>query len=287
MEHHGIEALGRELTGSGEGPLALVLAEDDVELDGTLRHHLDLGFACVLAVVPDDLPRPALTDPRIRLLRAETRGGSAVTNIVNAAIAAAAPGRWMFYGSNAEYLFFPFCEDRGVAELCTFAMEERRDALGGVTVDLFAADLDAHPGGVSPEAAHLDRIGYFAHGRRDAHGHELDRQWDIFGGLRLRFEEHVPDDRRQIQRPGLFRAAPGLRLGPDRLFDQGEYNSLQCPWHRSPTVAVASFRAAKALRRNPASRETIDGFDWPGAARFDWHSRQLLDLGLIEPGQWF
>lgn len=59
------------------------------------------------------------------------------------------------------------------------------------------------------------------------------------------------------------------------------------PWHRSPTVAIASFRAAKALRRNPASRETIGGFDWPGASRFDWHSRQLLDLGLIEPGQWF
>jgi hypothetical protein len=26
---------------------------------------------------------------------------------------------------------------------------------------------------------------------------------------------------------------------------------------------------------------------WHNSAPFEWHSQQLLDLGLMEPGQWF
>ncbi|MGR3463743.1 glycosyltransferase family 2 protein [Limimaricola sp.] len=290
MEYDGIERFTRMLRrarGIPQGPIALVLAEDAVELDSTLRHHLDLGFSRVVAVVPEDLPRPGFEAPRLDLLRAETRGPQAGIDIVNAVIAAAAPGQWLFHGYNAEYLFFPFSEDRGVADLCAFVAEERRDTVPCVTVDLYATDLQAHPDGVSREGAHLDRIGYAAQDRFDAQGRALERQQEIHGGLRWRLEEHIPPARRQILRSALFRAAPGLRLGPDHRLNREEYNTLQGPWHRSPTAATLSFRTAKALRRNPASREAMTGFDWPGSVRFEWRSRQLLDLGLIEPGQWF
>jgi len=53
------------------------------------------------------------------------------------------------------------------------------------------------------------------------------------------------------------------------------------------TAAVCSFRTAKALKRNPGSTYEINTFMWHNSAPFEWHSQQLLDLGLIEPGQWF
>lgn len=269
------------------GPIALVLIEDAVEVESTLRHHLALGFTRVVAFAPSDLPRPALSDPRLDWVQADTRTEAAGIDIVNAVIVGAAPGQWLFYCYNAEYLYFPFSEDRGVAELCAFLAEERRDTVPSVTVDLYAPDLATDPDGISLAQARLDRLGYFSHGRRDAQGHALDRQVEIFGGLRWRFEEHVPKDRCQILRVPLFRTVPGLTLGTDHRFDTPEYNTLQCAWHRSPTAAICSFRTAKALRRNPASRDVIDGFDWAGSERFEWRARQLLDLGLMEPGQWF
>ena len=37
-----------------KGPVALIFAEDETEIDSTLRHHLDLGFKSVLFLAPDD-----------------------------------------------------------------------------------------------------------------------------------------------------------------------------------------------------------------------------------------
>ena len=42
------------------------------------------------------------------------------------------------------------------------------------------------------------------------HNHPKERQLDFFGGLRWRFEEHVPPARRRIDRIALFKAKPGL-----------------------------------------------------------------------------
>ena len=35
-----------------KGPVALIFIEDEVEIDSTLRHHLDLGFQQVVALMP-------------------------------------------------------------------------------------------------------------------------------------------------------------------------------------------------------------------------------------------
>ncbi len=53
------------------------------------------------------------------------------------------------------------------------------------------------------------------------------------------------------------------------------------------TAAVASFRVAKALVRNPGSRDHVHDMTWRHSQRFDWTGQQLMDLGLMEPGQWF
>ncbi|WP_181817325.1 hypothetical protein [Paracoccus pantotrophus] len=39
--------------------------------------------------------------------------------------------------------------------------------------------------------------------------------------------------------------------------------------------------------RNPGSRGQIRGFRWRNSHPFRWNSQQLMDLGLMEPGQWF
>lgn len=277
--------------GSGllsKGPIAMVFVEDDIEIASTLRHTVDAGFAQILAFMPDEFElAPDLHESVVRVRFDIHRGGNMVT-AVNQVIAAA-PGIWMYYCFNAEYLFFPFCETRTVGEMLTFQGEERRSAMLSYVIDLYADDLKACDGPVSLERAHLDRSGYYALARPDKnnHNHPKERQLDFFGGLRWRHEEHVPANKRKIDRISLFLAAPGLTLRDDFTFSDEEYNTYACEWHNNLTAAICSFRTAKALKANPGSSFDIATFHWHNAVPFEWHSRQLMDLGLMEPGQWF
>ena len=284
------DSLGAFL-GSGQnvlltGPVSLILAEDGVELDSTVRHNLKLGFKQVLVFGAADLPLIHDADPRVAHVVHDMLADHAMETVVNRCIAAA-PLTWFAYSFNAEYLFFPFCEHRSIGEMVTFCTEEWRDTVLTYVVDLYAGDLSAHPGAVSLTDAYLDRSGYYALVRKNRANLIAERQLDYFGGLRWRFEEHIPPTRRRIDRVGIFRAKPGLTLRADHTFDDPEYNTYACPWHNSPTAALCSFRTAKALKRNPGSRFDIQTFRWHNSTPFSWASQQLLDLGLMEPGQWF
>ena len=267
------------------GPVAVVLVEDDVEVDTTLRHHQQCGFAAVVALMPARFRLPRDLEATAWRVDYDTSADDATVVAMNAVIAAL-QGRWIYYCYNAEYLFFPFCETRTVGEMLTFHTEERRSAMLTYVIDLYADDLGQYPDAVSLDAAHLDRSGYYALARAGAGGAK-ERQLDFFGGLRWRFEEHVPKERRKIDRIALFRAKQGLQLRADHTFSDEEYNTFACPWHNNLTAAICSFRTAKALKSNPGSTFDIQSFKWHNSAPFEWHSRQLLDLGLMEPGQWF
>jgi len=227
---------------------------------------------------------PDLADTIVRVGYDVRRDGG-LERAVNAVIDLA-EGQWVYYCYNAEYLFYPFCETRVVGEMLAFHTEERRDAMLSYVVDLYAGDLDSYPNAVSLDSAFIDRTGYYALARPDAanHNHPKERQLDFFGGLRWRYEEHVPLPRRKIDRVSLFRAKAGLRLREDHTFNDEEYNTYACPWHNNLTASVCSFRTAKALKRNPGSTYDIETFRWHNSGPFEWHSRQLLDLGLMEPG---
>lgn len=270
-----------------KGPVALLFIEDATEVASTLAHLRDAGFRQILALTPASLDLPPDLPANIHRIDYATQAEAAVPMAVNAMIAAAPETTWFYYGFNAEYLFHPFCESRNVRELLAFHAEERRDAMLTYVVDLYAADLDRHPDAVSLDHAMLDRSGYYALARKDAKGQAHERQLDFFGGLRWRFEEHIPKGRRRIDRIALFRAQAGLKLRDDHTFSIEEYNTYACPWHHNLTAAIASFRTAKALRTNPGSRFDIRSFTWHNSVPFDWSSRQLMDLGLMEPGQWF
>ncbi len=267
------------------GPIALILAEDDVEIASTLRHHLSQGFRSVVVFGSEEIAAPEQMDGPVFWVNHDMTEDAALETAVNTVIDAA-PGQWLYYCYNAEYLHFPFCEDRTVGEMLAFHTEERRVAMLTYVIDLYAEDLTSSPDAVSLETAHFDTTGYYALARWNGRDYE-DRQFDFFGGLRWRFEEHIPWTRRRIDRIGLFRATPGLVLKPDHTFNVVEYNTYACPWHNNLTAAICSFRTAKALKRNPGSRAAINSFTWRGSARFQWTSGQLMDLGLMEPGQWF
>ena len=271
-----------------KGPLAIIMAEDPIEVDTTLRHHIQAGFRDVLLLAPEAIAvAPELQDDLHRVtydVHAENALVAAVNRVIEAF-----PGLWMYYCFNAEYLFHPFCETRTVRDLIAFHAEERREAMLTYVVDLYAGDLERFPNAVSLETAHLDRSGYYALARQDPENnwHPKERQLDFFGGLRWRFEEHVPQTRRKIDRISLFKAKKGLVLRPDFTFSDEEYNTYACPWHNNLTATVCSFRTAKALKSNPGSRWGITTFGWHNSTPFQWHSQQLMDLGLMEPGQWF
>lgn len=277
--------LARSRSTLATGPVAVTLAEDEVELGATIAHNHALGFASQVVLhpgwvdLPGDLPGRVLSAPW------DPRHESALCDAVNRVIEAVPPGTWISCGYNAEFLFYPFCETRRVGEMLAFHAGERRPAVPACVVDLYADDLARHPDGIDRAAPLFDRIGYFALGGNGAG--ETEPPVDLYGGLKWRFEQHVPTDRRRIDRIALFQTRKGLRLGPDHRFNLPGYNALSCAWHRNLTAAICSFRTAKALRTNPASRFEIDGFRWFGSEPFGWSSRQLMDHGLMEPGQWF
>ena len=275
---------GEELV---RGPVCLILSEDGVELQSTIAHHLDRGFRKVVVFAPGW--QEIEEDPGRRVIRVvhDMMADHALEDAVNAAIATVPAGTWMAYVYNAEYLYYPFCEDRTIGELCTFCTEERRESILCYVVDLYAADLADHPSAVDHATAHFDRLAYFALGRLGPGHHPLERQHDFFGGLRWRFEEYIPQNRRRIDRISIFRSKADLRLRGDHTFSDEEYNTYACPWHNNPTAVVASFRTAKALRRNPRSRNEIGTFWWRNSTRFEQTSRQFMTLGMMEPGQWF
>jgi hypothetical protein len=270
------------------GPVAIVLAEDGVEVDTTLRHHQYAGFKEVVLLAPAEIAVAPKVEATVHRVDYDVYKENALTDAVNGVIEAA-PGIWLYYCYNSEFLFHPFCEDRNIRELIAFHAEERREALLTYVIDLYAGDLNRYPNAVSLDDAHLDRSGYYALGRPDPsnHNHPRARQLDFFGGLRWRFEEHVPPQKRKIDRICLFKTKPGLRLRADYTLSDEEMNTYACPWHNNITTALVSFRTAKALRTNPGSRFDIHDFRWRNSIPFEWHSQQLMDLGLMEPGQWF
>ena len=287
MHYPNLQALiADSKTALRKGPVAMILIEDDVEVASTITHHAKAGFAQMIAfgmpgsVLPDGMP------DNLHWVDFDVTAADALSVIANAMIKAL-PGQWLYYCYNAEFLFYPFFENRSVGEMLGFMTEERRDTVMSYLVDLYAQDLKAHPNGVDRDAAYFDKSGYYALARQDGEGATLERQIAVFGGLRWRFEEHIAKHRQRTDRVSFFRAQPGLQMLPDRSSNIAEYNTFSCPWHNNLSAAIGSFRTAKALRRNPGSRDVINTFHWPQSEPFSWQSQQLLDLGLMEPGQWF
>lgn len=270
----------------GKGPFAFIFAEDSVGLQSTVDHHSLQGFRKIFVFGDTTQVQIFEDDAPVYTVEMELPISGDIAPLMNQIIPKI-EGQWAYYCYNGEYLYYPFCESRTIGEMIAFNMEERRDTVMTFVVDLYAPDLWEEPSGVDIHNAHLDKSGYYALDRKDEWNNSISCQMDFYGGLRWRFEEHVHKDKRRIDRVSIFRAVEGLQLRSDFTFNLPDYNTYACPWHNNITGSVCSFRAAKALKRNPGSTFDIQTFYWHNSVQFEWSSQQLMDLGLMEPGQWF
>ncbi|MEM8801391.1 MAG: glycosyltransferase family 2 protein [Pseudomonadota bacterium] len=287
MRFDGLEQLTRDAAvKAAKGPVAAIIAEDDVEVAATIAHHAERGFKTIFLFAPAELELPFQIEAGVHRVDFPTMADGAAFTIVNALNAKLPEKTWLYYCYNAEFLFYPFSENRTVGELLAFHTEERRFSMLAYVIDVYAGDLGQADNAVSLEDAHLDRSGYYALAREDETG-KKERQLNFHGGLRWRFEEHIEEARRKIDRISLVRTRHDIHLRRDHTWSDEELNTYSCPWHHNLTAAIVSFRTAKALRVNPASRFEINSFRWHNSVPFEWQSQQLLNLGLMEPGQWF
>jgi hypothetical protein len=268
-----------------KGPVGFIFAEDLTGLSSSIRHHARLGFKNLFVLKRQDLELPESCVDLCQAIDIPDAFFSDVSPHVNQIIELF-PDRWIYYCFNAEYLHFPFCENRSIDDLTDFITEEKRAAVFTYTIDLYPDDLSKAKDGFSLEGAHFDGAGYYAL-QRFVDGAEQDRQLDIYGGLKWRFEEHLPYEKRRLNRVSLFKPEMGLEMDARGYFNNPEYNTFSCPWHHNTTITICSFRTAKSLKTNPGSTFEIDSFVWSKSVKFRWNSQQLMDHGFMEPGQWF
>ncbi|MEM7745123.1 MAG: hypothetical protein AAF409_15570 [Pseudomonadota bacterium] len=258
------------------GPLAILLCESAVHAASSVRRLADLGASMVITL-GETGPMPTTACPVLRIREMPDRNVAA--SQVNQLIDGLA-GRWLLWQWNAEYFFFPFCETRKLADLTAFLSDERRRGLYTYALDLYAPDMPAPDSDPTGLELWFDSSGY--HAFPDA-----NQDLTVYGGLGWRFQEITPNDMAQIGRTSLFRAERGIHLDPNLTFLEPDYRAVSCQWHHNPTGALMTLRRARRVLAHPEFPPLRDRLLWQGSTRFDWHSGQLLELGMIEPGQWF
>lgn len=268
-----------------KGPICAIFAEDTVGLTSTIRHHHRLGFKNILVLKRPELNIPESCQNICIPVDIENAFFSDISPYLNQLIKAF-DGEWLYHCFNAEYLHFPFCETRYIKDFTDFITEEKRSAVFTYVLDLYPEDLGKAPDGFSLEDAYFDGAGYYGL-QRYMGGQPLERQLDIFGGLKWRFEEHTPYERRHLNRISLLKARPNITMDENGHLSDPELNTYSCPWHHSTTATICSFRTAKSLKTNPGSMFEINDFMWSKSVKFRWNSQQLLDYGFLETGQWF
>ena len=264
------------------GPIAIVYVEDDFALTATFKNLKTLGFPNIIAVGDTETIAANCSDLITLCLSNASQTTLTAQQCINILIPCLA-GRWVYRCFNAEFLVFPFCEGRTISDLTSFADEEQRNSIFSTTIDVYSNTKSSASMKYTPKAAYLDAGGYFSMAHQE-NGVTLDRQVDVYGGLRWRYSEHFSDEERIINQSSVFKVHSELDLYTPSRFNDAEYNTISCPWHNNVTICTVSFRAYKKLRQE---RPDITNFKWFHTQKLDWSSKQLMELGLMEPGQWF
>lgn len=277
MDHPTIAHFAKAKPRLPNGVVTVLLCESALHLRATADHAVRHGTTAIVAIGTASV---ALGDPGVPVIRiGEDPGDRNAPALISAAMEAL-EGRWVLWLWNGEFFHFPFCETRALGDLTEFLESERRKLIYTYTLDLYADPMPGAESAPQNVPMHFDRIGYYAFP-------EQDQTLRVYGSLCWRFEEIAPKWMRQIGRASLVKAERDMRLGPDLHFDDPAFASVSCPWHRSPTAAMMSLRSARRITSHPDFAMRRDSLIWHGSVPFEWTSRQLLDLGMIEPGQWF
>ncbi|GHA50363.1 hypothetical protein GCM10008927_14240 [Amylibacter ulvae] len=267
------------------GPIGIIFAEDDIGLVDTVAHLRKVGFANIFVVGTLLSTRRLEPADDIHVFDHDPDRTNAVSTFLNLVIKAF-PNQWIFHCFNGEFIYFPFCETRSIIDLLCFADEENRISMAGTIVDLYTEENTPKTCGYDDENWLFDKSGYFANYRDDQDQTPM-RYVETYGGLRWRLEEFFPPHRRRIDRTNLFKAVTGLQLDENLDGNLPEFGTIGAPWHNSPTIVIASFRATKFLHLNTHDKRMFQKLSWSCSAPFEKSSHQLMELGFMEPGQWF
>ena len=252
------------------------MCESDVHATASAAWLVEKGAGAIIqlgeGISSADVECPLVTISE----RPSDKGLAAQLNLLIDAL----DGRWVVWLWAGEFFIYPFCETRSLNDLLGFLTDERRHGLFSYALDLYGQDLpDAD---TSPTEATLfyDNMGYHAFPNSN-------QQLRIFGGLGWRYQELLPRGMEQIGRTSLFKAKRGVHLGRDLVFEDLSYASVACPWHNSPTGAVMTLRRTRRIMAHPNFGPVRAQLEWCGTESFGWTSAELLEHGMIEPGQWF
>ena len=270
------DAFARNCPALPEGVIAILLCETRMQVAASAQRVEGQGAAAIIAVgVAVELDDITIPVHHIAERPTQRDAWKQLNELI-----ARLSGRWLLWLWNGEFFVFPYGESRTLDDLTAFLSDERRPVVFAYALDLYRNDL---PGPVEDPAVgelYFDRIGYhaFPHGEHELH---------LFGGLGWRFAECALTGMEQIGRSSLFLANRDVLLTRTYVFERAEYNSVQCKWHHSPTAAIMTLRRSRRIMAHPHFSSVRGKLIWAGSERFDWTSRQLLELGMIEPGQWF
>jgi hypothetical protein len=264
------------------GPIAIVYVEDDFALTATFEHLRKRGFPNIIAVGDVETITANSSNHVTLCLSNVSQTTLTAQQCINILIPSLAD-RWVYRCYNAEFLIFPYCEGRTISDLTSFADEEQRNSIFSTSIDVYSDSKNTSPLEYLPQKTYLDAGGYFSMAHQE-NGVSLDRQIDVYGGLRWRFSEHFSNEERNINQSSVFKVHSELELHTASRFNDAEYNTISCPWHNNVTICTVSYRAYKKLRQE---RPDITDFNWFHTQELDWSSKQLMELGFMEPGQWF
>jgi hypothetical protein len=232
------------------------------------------------------LPGRQICLPKPPSSRRAAKSSSNISQKMNAIISAL-PRQWIYCCYNGEYLFYPFCESRSIGEMIAFTTEERRMTIPTTVVDLYAGNLRQSPDWVDVTNTYLDRLGYYAQIRQDAQNVPLERQVNIFGGLRRHFEKHVPWEKRRLDRVASVSGRSWVEI-PARFHLQPariQHNFLPMASQCNRSCRLISGRQIFAPQSGQPQCHLQ--FSMARIRAIKWHSQHLMDLGFMEPGQWF
>lgn len=268
--------------------VAFVFCEDNSLIDETVKFLQKRDFDLILLFVNE--PSQVRKANRVINIKFKYFTQSDIWNTINQALPALR-GHWLYYGSNGEFFYYPFCESRSVHDLADFMVGERRLNIAGTVIDLYTGDIVKHSNGMSMTNVYFDRSNYYSKPSYfkdiDIDPGEYDRIRFIFGGMRWRLAEHLPYENQRIDRVPFFYVDDELSFNAEGLTERPEFYTMRCAFHHNTTCAVMSFQMARYFRLNHDMRQHVADFMWEGSQRFRWNSAQLLRLGIIETGQWF
>ncbi len=170
--------------------------------------------------------------------------------------------------------------------MLAFHADERREAMLTYVIDLYAGDLGLAPNAVRwgclVRPQRLLRAGAPRTPKRTGSRGPAGRRVRRFA---LAVREHIPFGKRRIDRISLFKAKPDC--GFCRLtLSETVANTFACKWHHNLMPRSVPSEPQRRCDTNPGSRHAIQTF--AGRTRsVPLAQPTVMDLGLMEPGQWF